>query len=839
MEKDAAPSKTPIAGPVTFHTEDTTVNVMPATVGGMLKSLTDGGFQYLLAGARANVGVSAGRYMFEVKIVEFVTPAEEQARGKWPTPRQLLRVGFATSSSTLILGETEENICFTSEGVMVHNKQRTACGQTLTRDSVVAVLLNLDKKSPNCNTISIFKDGKRASQPQQLPESLQGKALFPAVTFRNMTVQVNFGPQPVQPLPFKCSMVSAADKAHASLAAPYTPPGGKYEVLFPVSLPDQGTFDWLDLFLESHREYTELSDRAIMDWCEKSGVHRHRGYGPEALSCGDKPEGSFGIPSLDDFSVRRVLRVMAPLQQRNYVVMEVKGNLTKEERMETVGRFTPPHFKRVAAVLVGEPTKDFKQRAQELVLHAKQQASDAEFRTKKAEEQQKRAIEKRQKELEKTKLKIQKQHQKEEAARKKKIEIEKKKKEIEEKKKNGEDVEEMEEEDEEDKENEEKDEQEQEEEPDENEEPPKVELTSEEKKMWFRKPPLPDLSEYTMNVTFTKFTLPEKDEGFDEVRTDWAKGTKAKEFLTQWILQRKLTTRVEDIKPSPWFNQKWGEWQRTVQGWHAKQAQWRSIEVKRMTEAASKAKQKAALAAVKAAAAKAAAAKKAEDGKEGEEEEKNDVNMEAEEDKEEDTVDLENLDVFGVRDINDIGGGMPLFRDFRVEDWTMMGLRFELHLLVHSFRRDADDPERTGIHLNHLPFYYQRYYKRALNPKNYGVESCKELLDLVEDALFISSQQVIESQLPEEMETFAMLVKLAEEDRRHRQLQLDVGNESARLNIQQGSLAQARTEQTGGSGKAAGGKAQWQPSKKGFQPALQKGIQVPVQPWKRSWGKGW
>ncbi len=36
----------------------------------MLMSLTEGGMQYLMAGARASVGMKAGRYMYEVKIIE-------------------------------------------------------------------------------------------------------------------------------------------------------------------------------------------------------------------------------------------------------------------------------------------------------------------------------------------------------------------------------------------------------------------------------------------------------------------------------------------------------------------------------------------------------------------------------------------------------------------------------------------------------------------------------------------------------------------------------------------------------------------------------------------------
>merc|ERR1712136_317644 len=97
--------------------------------------------------------------------------------------------------------------------------------------------------------------------------------------------------------------------------------------------------------------------------------------------------GGVGIPSLDDWSIRRVLQAVAPLQQRHYVVMEVKSNWLKEERAALLARFEA--FKKVAVVIVGEPTLEFKKHTQRLNLKQKQEASNAEFRAKQAEEKKK------------------------------------------------------------------------------------------------------------------------------------------------------------------------------------------------------------------------------------------------------------------------------------------------------------------------------------------------------------------------------------------------------------------------------------------------------------------
>lgn len=192
FEEDAPEDKRKrVKEPPTCLPTDTTLNVLPSVHGNVLMALTDGGMQYLLAGARANVGIKSGRYMFEVKIVEILNPAEPPGqRGRTPLPRQLLRIGFSSAGSSLFLTSTDESVCFDSEGCFVHGKSSTHVSRRFACDQVICVVLNVDADSKNADTVSLFVDGVRASQPQPLPENLKGKPLFPAVNFRNLTVNI-------------------------------------------------------------------------------------------------------------------------------------------------------------------------------------------------------------------------------------------------------------------------------------------------------------------------------------------------------------------------------------------------------------------------------------------------------------------------------------------------------------------------------------------------------------------------------------------------------------------------------------------------------------------------
>eukprot|EP00929_Paragymnodinium_shiwhaense_P105015 TRINITY_DN6990_c0_g1_i4.p1 TRINITY_DN6990_c0_g1~~TRINITY_DN6990_c0_g1_i4.p1 ORF type:complete len:868 (+),score=275.04 TRINITY_DN6990_c0_g1_i4:102-2705(+) len=799
-EMDApADSRDKLSAPVGIEPNDMTMNVIPTTGGRLLMALSDHGVAHLIAAARANVGVSAGRYMFEVKMVEMLTPTETSSskgakrdRDRELQPKQMVRVGISSGDSSIFLGESEECFAFDAEGFGILGGKKKQVGRKFARDHIVALVVNLEAGSANYNTVSLFVDGKRSSSPQPLPEALKGKTLFPHVSYRNVSLQVNWGPEPMQPLPFACRMIGSAAKADVVVKQSPRPVDGKYDVVFPISLPDEGTFDWVEQFVEKHPDYTELSDRKIVEWATKSGLYKPRQA--SARNSNDKPDSNFGIPGLDDLSARRVVQAIAPLVPRNYIVMEVRGNLLRGERERVMSKFNSSQFRKVAKVAVGTPTPEYQARTHQDLMKSKQVKVDVEWRAKKADLDRKKAMAKRQREI----------AEQQRAERKKRKEEERKKREEKAKAEDGKDEakEEVKEEAK-DGVKEESDEEmagllADEDFEDMGEEPPPAELTAKEKEQVHRVHPFPDLNSVTLVSSFPIFSLPCDEEGFNRVDYEWLKEDQAKEYVSKWKKQKKMTTKVEDINPSEFFVRKHLDWQRTLSEWQAKQKAWKQVIAAKQSED-------------KEGADKAEGEQAPKEGEGGEEEAKaEDAKPEV---KQESPADEEKkpVDVYSVVDVCDIDGeGEPLFANFAFEDWALMTLRFELDLLCRSFRKDVNDPERPGIPEAHLTFYYGRYYKtKQLNTKYFGQDTNPALIQMIQDTIEMDDLSILVPKMTGEDVAFDMFVKLTEDARRERQRKIDSGDDTARLRFAVASSGTDKGGQKGGKNQKGGRGNQW------------------------------
>eukprot|EP00928_Gymnodinium_smaydae_P014127 TRINITY_DN1511_c0_g1_i1.p1 TRINITY_DN1511_c0_g1~~TRINITY_DN1511_c0_g1_i1.p1 ORF type:complete len:834 (-),score=200.58 TRINITY_DN1511_c0_g1_i1:142-2580(-) len=712
-EEDASSdSRKKVSVPVAFSETDSTINCMSAAGGALLMTLGEGGMQYLLASSRATVGMKSGRYMFEVRVAESCNPAESgNTQGKVPLPKQHVRVGFSLAGSSLCLADTGDSVCFDSDGFFSHGKKRQKAGTKFGVETV-AVLLNLDASSPNANTISLFKNGSRASDPQPLPENLRGKALYPTVTYRNVTLAVNFGPEPSFALPFKCRMIGDAAEADVEVAKATT--GAQSEVLLPIGLPDNGVFDWIDGFLERNPHFIELSDRKILQWAKQSGLRV-----PQETGSNDKPNMTFGVPMMDDNSVRNVVASVAPVLNRNFVIGELKANLVPSEREVILHKFSAPHFKKTAVVIMGEPDKQYRDSVHAGLLKEKVAKAEVDKKKKAQEAERKRLLE------EKKRLA--------EEARKAKLAAQRKKEGVEapeEEKK--EEVAEV------------------APEPAKEDEDVPVELTEEEKNIVHRKHRLPDMSEKMFSKAFMSFALPTKSEGFSEIKYLWQNEEKCAELLKKFKQDNKLTQKVEDLKPSAWFKEQLTAWQKKVVAWKKSGVEWKNPAQKKKILAKKKEERDA---------------KAKEEGKDEAEP------ME---------IDMDDLDVMAVEDVTDVGTGEPLVAKFAYEDWALLTLRYEMFLLLHAFRKDLDDPERQAFPESHLTFYYSKYYSKTLNPNSYACKSIADVLKLIKDTVEVDSNSQMKALLPEET-SVDHFVKLCENHRRDRERRCDAGDETAQL----------------------------------------------------------
>merc|ERR1712232_637425 len=111
-----------------------------------------------------------------------------------------------------------------------------------------------------------------------------------------------------------------------------------------------------------------------------------------------------------------------------------------------------------------------------------------------------------------------------------------------------------------------------------------VSLTDEDRRVRFIKKLSPDVQPQEVSSSFAKFCLPDNDEGFDQIVYVWQPEEKCRDEMKQWQLNKKMTERVEDLKPGDWFKGKLDEWKKAVSGWRTKQREFKDPNLKKKAE---------------------------------------------------------------------------------------------------------------------------------------------------------------------------------------------------------------------------------------------------------------
>jgi hypothetical protein len=734
--------------------------------GNVISAVPSEQFKFILSGARATTGITAGRYVFEVQYLEgHATP---DARYK------TLRVGVGLAGSSNVAGSDDLSAGLDSDGHWWHAGKCVYHGKPLRVNDVVAMVVNLDKSSERCGTCSTFVNGARVGEPVKLDEKLTAGALFPLVAVRNVTAVANFGPgRPAKEIPFRGVMLNDAASADVTTDVTGASPDGKYEVLMPISMPNKGTFDFLDfcVYPSAKKKYIEISERALVRLLESSGLappgqDKHKKW---------KKIGDFQVKELMDNKFQSAYLKMATTKKRNYLIMDVAKNLQKTARAQTLSYFKAPHFVCRALLAFGEPSSEFVAAVQKKLYTQAVDKKKAEVDRRKIAWERGQALKAKKKEAEEN-LK----------AKKAAAEAEKKKKE----EKADEVKEEV---------TEENKEEAKEEAEDVDVEPDWEELMKVDPEQFKEHKFMPrgnysDIHPDQESQIFVNFSIPVEgliaaqadrrwlpegetlpppgpEEGFSKVDFAWADKAGASAALDEWVKTKKKNEMVRNFRASK-------ESFARVQAWHKSKSEWRTA-ARKDADSAKKAPDLKLP-------SKDAKKAKTEDAADGEEKKEAEEEKKEEEPAEDDEMD-EEVDVWTTENIHDVNG-KRLYKEFDNDDWTLATFRFELLNMLLSFKTDvtSKDADRVGIVKNLINQYYKAYYSKDLSPKGVGQENVDGVIAYFKDVIKVEDDiLVLALDVPEGDENlFTTVVKCTEVARRERRNRVAAGDESAKLNIQ-------------------------------------------------------
>merc|ERR1719421_1201096 len=149
------------------------------------------------------------------------------------------------------------------------------------------------------------------------------------------------------------------DAASADVSQVKVKPPSTCEVVMPIGMPDEGTYDFLDFefYPKQKKPFVELSDRALGKLLQSSGVP-----GDPA-----RPQ-TFQVQELNQGRMLMAYTLLASAKPRQYVLMSIKDNLQKTSRLRRLALFRAPWFKTKALVVFGEPPAAFSEKVKADVL---------------------------------------------------------------------------------------------------------------------------------------------------------------------------------------------------------------------------------------------------------------------------------------------------------------------------------------------------------------------------------------------------------------------------------------------------------------------------------------
>ncbi|XP_062026473.1 uncharacterized protein LOC133742809 [Rosa rugosa] len=318
-------------------------------------SLYEQRLAYCWFGARANVGVTGGKYCFGCKVVSFQSVQMEDTD---PEDRNLCRVGISRGDDVVgSLGETSHSFGYESTGKFWNiNATRSPCyGEKFGVGDTIVCAVNLEEKP--LASISFSKNGKCLGTAMKFNAVVDSKnfqwesAFFPHLLLKNVEVELQFSVEDglVPEDGFK-PWASALGDGNAIVGPVFDDPKD-CEVMMMVGMPASGKTTWAEKWVKDHPEkrYVFVGINMVFDQMKVPGHLRK-----QVKESDDDPYRLElllikACYILDSLSSRATVR--AATTPRNYVLDSTY--LKKGERQNELRQFNL--FKKIAVVVFPSP----------------------------------------------------------------------------------------------------------------------------------------------------------------------------------------------------------------------------------------------------------------------------------------------------------------------------------------------------------------------------------------------------------------------------------------------------------------------------------------------------
>uniref|UniRef100_A0A5B7A3T6 SPRY domain-containing protein n=1 Tax=Davidia involucrata TaxID=16924 RepID=A0A5B7A3T6_DAVIN len=315
-------------------------------------ALHEQGFAYCWSGARANVGITGGKYCFGCKIISAQLVEMENT----PLDQQhVCRLGISRGDDAVgNLGETEHSFGFGGTGKFSNARKFSDYGEKFGVGDTIVCAVNLENKplafigfSKNGKWLGTAKHFNAGSNGLRVVDSPVNKlqwesALFPHVLLKNVIVQMQFSIEDeLIPEEGYKPWASALDDGNAIMGPTFSNPRD-CEVMMLVGLPASGKTTWAEKWVKEHpdKRYVLLGTNLALDQMKVPGLLRKNNYGERFDCLMDRATGIFNT-----------LLARASKTPRNYIIDQT--NVYKSARKRKLKPFA--NFHKIAVVVFPKP----------------------------------------------------------------------------------------------------------------------------------------------------------------------------------------------------------------------------------------------------------------------------------------------------------------------------------------------------------------------------------------------------------------------------------------------------------------------------------------------------